>query len=83
MAKTKIEWTEYSWNVTTGCTPVSEGCRNCYAARFAKRLAGRFGYPADEPFRVTLHPERLNEPLRWKKPQRVFVCRRQSSTPFN
>jgi len=37
MAKTKIEWTEYSWNVTTGCTPVSEGCRNCYAARFALR----------------------------------------------
>jgi protein gp37 len=40
----------------------------------AKRLAGRFGYPADDPFRVTLHPDRLDQPLRWRKPRRVFVC---------
>jgi len=40
----------------------------------SKRLAGRCGYPADDPFRVTLHPERLDEPLKWKKPRRVFVC---------
>lgn len=39
-----------------------------------KRLRGRYGYPAAEPFRVTLHPERLTEPLRWRKPSRVFVC---------
>lgn len=74
MAKSKIEWTEYSWNPVTGCTPVSEGCQNCYAKRMAKRLRGRCGYPADDPFRVTLHPERLEEPLKWKKPRRVFVC---------
>ena len=74
MGKTKIEWTEYSWNPVTGCTPISEGCQNCYARRMAKRLAGRCGYPADDPFRVTLHPERLGEPLRWRKPSRVFVC---------
>ncbi len=74
MAKTKIEWTDESWNPVTGCTKVSEGCRNCYAERMAKRLAGRFGYPKDDPFRVTLHSERLQEPLHWKKPRMVFVC---------
>ena len=71
---TKIEWAEESWNPVTGCTPVSEGCQNCYAARMARRLAGRCGYPADEPFRVTLHPERLEQPAKWRKPRRIFVC---------
>lgn len=74
MGKSKIEWTEYSWNPVTGCTPISEGCQNCYAKRMAKRLAGRGGYPADDPFRVTLHPDKLDEPFKWKKPRRVFVC---------
>lgn len=69
----KIERTDTTWNPVTGCTKVSEGCRNCYAERMAKRLTGRVGYPADEPFRVTLHPERLEEPLRWTRPRRVFV----------
>lgn len=73
MAGTKIEWTDMVWNPTSGCSKVSEGCRNCYAERFARRLAGRCGYPADNPFQVTLHPERLEEPLRWKKHRRVFV----------
>lgn len=71
---TKIEWAEETWNPITGCTPISPGCANCYAQRMAKRLAGRCGYPADEPFKVMVHPERLSEPLRWKKPRRVFVC---------
>jgi len=74
MAKTKIEWTEYVWNPVTGCTPIAEGCKNCYAKRMANRLRGRFGYPADDPFRVTLHPDKLNEPLKWKKPRKIFVC---------
>ena len=74
MGKTKIEWTEYSWNPVSGCTPISEGCQNCYAKRMANRLRGRCGYPADEPFKVTLHKDRLEEPLRLKKPRRVFVC---------
>lgn len=73
MNRTSIEWTEYTWNPVTGCSKMSEGCQHCYAERIAKRLAGRGGYPADEPFRVTLHPERLDEPLRVQKPQRVFV----------
>lgn len=74
MGQTKIEWTEATWNPVTGCTKVSEGCRNCYAERVAKRLAGRHGYPADEPFRVTTHLERLREPLERKKPTLYFVC---------
>ncbi len=74
MGQTKIEWAEKSWNPVTGCSPVSEGCLNCYAARFAKRLAGRYGYPKDDPFQVTVHHERFEEPLHWKKPSRIFVC---------
>lgn len=74
MSQTKIEWATHVWNPTTGCSKVSAGCQNCYAERMAKRLAGRCGYPKDDPFRVTLHPDRLDEPLRWRKPRRVFVC---------
>lgn len=74
MAKTKIEWADAVWNPVTGCTPISEGCQNCYAKRMANRLRGRCGYPADDFFKVTLHQERLNEPLKWKKPRRIFVC---------
>ena len=74
MGKTIIEWATHTWNPITGCTPISEGCDHCYARRMANRLAGRYGYPADDPFRVTFHPERLSEPLRWKKPRRIFVC---------
>ena len=50
---TKIEWTDKTWSPITGCTPVSDGCKNCYARRMAARLRGRYGYPADDPFRVT------------------------------
>ncbi|WP_031517721.1 DUF5131 family protein [Desulfofalx alkaliphila] len=74
MSKTKIEWADAVWNPVTGCTPISPGCENCYAKRMAQRLRGRCGYPADEPFRVTMHLKRFIEPLRWKKPRRVFVC---------
>jgi protein gp37 len=71
---TKIEWAEETWNPVTGCTPISEGCQNCYAKRMANRLKGRCGYDADNPFKVTLHPERLDQPLCWKKPRKIFVC---------
>jgi len=70
---TKIEWATESWNPITGCTPISEGCQHCYAKRMAQRLKGRYGYPKDGPFRVTFHPDRLEQPLRWKKPRMVFV----------
>lgn len=71
---TKIEWAEETWNPVTGCSPISEGCRNCYAERMSKRLAGRCGYPEYFPFWVTLHPDKLEQPLRWKKPRMIFVC---------
>ncbi len=72
---TKIEWTDETWNPVTGCSKVSPGCKNCYAERMAKRLAGRFGYP-EKPhsFNVTLRPDRMDEPLHWRKPRMVFVC---------
>lgn len=71
---TNIEWADASWSPVTGCTPISEGCQNCYAKRMAQRLRGRFGYPKDDPFKVTFHPDRLEQPLKWKKPRKVFVC---------
>lgn len=74
MGKTKIEYVTDVWNPLTGCDPVSEGCENCYARRMAYRLKVRCGYPADNPFRVTLHPQRLDQPLRQRKPRRIFVC---------
>lgn len=73
MSDSKIEWTEKTWNPVTGCTPVSEGCANCYAKRMANRLRGRCGYPEDDPFSVTFHKNRLDEPFRGK-PSRYFVC---------
>lgn len=73
MSDSKIEWCDKVYNPITGCTPISEGCSNCYARRMAHRLKGRFGYPADDPFRVTFHPDRLELPLHWRKPSRIFV----------
>ena len=75
MGNTKIEWAEKVWNPVTGCTHIgTPGCDNCYARRMSKRLVGRCGYPKDNPFKVTLHPHRLEDPLHWKKPRRIFVC---------
>lgn len=72
---TKIEWADEKWNPITGCTPISEGCEHCYAKRMAKRLAGRYGYPKDNPFRPgTVHRDKLDEPNKWKKPRKIFVC---------
>ena len=71
---TRIEWTQETWNPVTGCTPISEGCNNCYARRMAKRLAGRFGYPKEDSFKITLHPRLLTRPHEWKRPRMVFVC---------
>ncbi len=70
---TGIEWCDEVWNPVTGCTPVSEGCKNCYAKRMATRLAGRYGYPKDDPFAVTFHPDRLWWPEdKWKKARHIF-----------
>ena len=72
--KTDIEWTEATWNPVTGCTRISKGCLNCYAERMAKRLAGRYGYDKKDPFKVTLHPNRLAQPMGWRKKNTIFVC---------
>lgn len=70
----KIEWTDKTWSPITGCTKISPGCKNCNAERMSKRLKGRFGYPADDPFRVTLHRNRLKQHLKWNGRLRIFVC---------
>lgn len=83
MADTKIEWTDKSWNCIRGCSLVSDGCRNCYAMRQAHRFSGE-----GQPYHgltvltstgpkwngdITLVPDKLGEPLHWKKPARIFV----------
>jgi protein gp37 len=71
--KSAIEWTDATWNPITGCTKISAGCDNCYAARFAERWRGTPGHPFGAGFDLTLRPERLEQPLRWKRPRRIFV----------
>ena len=70
----KGKYWNVSWNPITGCSPISEGCQNCWARRMATRLKGRYGYPADDPFKVTYHPDRLDQPLKWKRPKVIYVC---------
>lgn len=73
---TKIQWADETWNPITGCTPVSVGCLRCYAKRMAVRLAGRCGYPHENPFMPTVHQDKLEQPapLKWRAPRRVFIC---------
>jgi protein gp37 len=68
-----IEWTEATWNPVTGCTKMSEGCRNCYAHRMAKRLHAMGNHRYANGFNVTLHQDLITKPLEWKKPRRIFV----------
>jgi len=68
-----IEWTDSTWNPVTGCTKVSQGCKHCYAQRFAERFRGVPGHPYEQGFDLKLWPERLDLPLEWKEPRRVFV----------
>jgi len=69
----KIEWTESTWNPVTGCTKISAGCLNCYAERMAKRLKAMGQENYRNGFKPTCHPHVLEMPLRWKKPQMIFV----------
>jgi protein gp37 len=69
----KIEWTDTTWNPIRGCTRISPGCTHCYAERFAERFRGVKGHPFEQGFDLRFVPEKLAEPLRWKKAQRVFV----------
>lgn len=68
-----IEWTDTTWNPVTGCTQVSPGCDHCYALTFAERFRGVPGHPYEQGFDLKLWPNRLEMPLRWRKPRRIFV----------
>ncbi|MFH1438069.1 MAG: phage Gp37/Gp68 family protein [Pseudomonadota bacterium] len=70
---TTIEWTEATWNPVTGCSRMSLGCRNCYAERMAHRLKAMRNPRYRNGFMVTLQPDTLDIPLRWKKPRMIFV----------
>lgn len=69
-----IEWTDATWNPITGCTKISPGCKNCYAERMARRLQTIPNSGYERGFELTFHPDRLEQPLHWKKPRMVFVC---------
>ncbi|ACK68260.1 Gp37Gp68 family protein [Rippkaea orientalis PCC 8801] len=68
-SNTGIEWTDKTWNPSTGCSKVSPGCRYCYAEALTERFPNNF----PEGFKLTLHPERLDQPKRWRTPSRIFV----------
>ena len=68
-----IEWTESTWNPITGCTKISPGCKHCYAKRMAERLRAMGQANYANGFNLTLQPHMLEIPLRWKKPQTIFV----------
>ena len=71
--KSAIEWTDATWNPVTGCSKVSPGCKNCYAERLAARLEAMGNPRYRNGFEVTLHPDQLTLPLRWKGPRKIFV----------
>lgn len=71
--RSAIEWTETTWNPVTGCTKITRGCDNCYAERLAERFRGTPGHPFGTGFDLTLRPERLEQPLAWRRPRTVFV----------
>lgn len=71
--KTKIEWTDATWNPVRGCTKISPGCKHCYAETFAERFRGVGGHPYERGFDLRLVPEKLFEPFSWTTPSTVFV----------
>ena len=71
--KSSIEWTDSTWNPVTGCTKISPGCRYCYAERMAKRLQAMGQRNYSRGFKLAIHEDSLDLPLKWKKPQNIFV----------
>ena len=71
--KSAIEWTDATWNPVTGCTKISAGCDHCYAERFAERFRGVKGHAFENGFDLMLRPERLEQPLKWRRPRMIFV----------
>jgi len=72
-ANSKIEWTDATWNPVRGCTKVSPGCKHCYAETFAERFRGTPGHPFEFGFDLRIVPEKLGDPIRWTRPQKIFV----------
>lgn len=72
--RSKIEWTDATWNPVIGCTKISPGCKNCYAEALAERFRGVPGHPFEDGFDLRLVPHKLDEPLHWLGPRKVFVC---------
>ena len=68
-----IEWTQATWNPVTGCTKISQGCKNCYAERMAKRLKAMGKHQYRNGFKITLQPQMLSLPRKWKRPRVIFV----------
>lgn len=73
MAVSKIEWTEETWNPITGCSKCSNGCKHCYAEKFAKRLQAMGNERYKNAFKVTVHRDLFERPLHWTKPKMIFV----------
>jgi len=73
-ASSSIEWTDATWNPVLGCTKVSQGCKHCYAEALAERFRGVPGHPFEKGFDLRLVPHKLEEPLRWSKPRKIFAC---------
>ncbi|TMH94398.1 MAG: phage Gp37/Gp68 family protein [Betaproteobacteria bacterium] len=71
--RSNIEWTEMTWNPVTGCTKISQGCKHCYAERMARRLEAMGSDRYRNGFNVTLHPDLLDVPRRWRQARIVFV----------
>ncbi|MGH3950807.1 MAG: DUF5131 family protein [Pseudonocardiaceae bacterium] len=71
--RSAIEWTEATWNPVTGCSKVSPGCAHCYAETFAERWRGVPDHPYEQGFDLRFWPDRLEQPLRWRRPRVIFV----------
>src|SRR6476660_9221318 len=71
--KSSIEWTEMTWDPVTGCTKTTQGCKHCYAERMAKRLKAMGAVRYERGFQLTLHPDVVDLPRRWRQPKLVFV----------
>ena len=71
--RSAIEWTDATWNPVRGCTKVSPGCKFCYADVFSERFRGVPGHPFEQGFDLRLVPEKLEQPLHWRRPRKIFV----------
>src|SRR5688572_21558195 len=71
--KSKIEWTDATWNPVRGCTKISPGCAHCYAETFAERFRGVRGHPYEQGFDPRIVPQKLTEPIKWSKQRMIFV----------